>query len=211
MINSNSKKSNQFIPLGDQEVHCKVNTQTEELICKINSQSIFSDQNVIFPLPILKQADEFAIKDNDGVYRVHKTRDLQYFKANGKHTELVLHNNKSILLKRKGIGMINSIIGNYPSFARVHKSYIINIEKVIYYDPCFKLVKLNLGSTEKIINIGGEYKEQFERKFFNRKISLGSNSELAKHGIIRVPSKVLLLITKIFLQAYKELIPDSLK
>lgn len=77
-------------------------------------------------------------------------KDIKYLESLKDYIRIFLDNGKSLMTKQKISTMIELLPDN--KFIRVHKSYIVNIEKIKTLSPT------NIGLTDKMIPIGRSYK-----------------------------------------------------
>jgi two-component system LytT family response regulator len=73
---------------------------------------------------------KITIPQQDG-FQVLETANILYCKADDNYTEIYLNNNKKILVS-KTLKYFEEALSN-SSFARVHKSYLVNVNEVIKY------------------------------------------------------------------------------
>jgi len=73
---------------------------------------------------------KITIPQQDG-FEILETSDILYCKADDNYTEIYLNNNKKKLVS-KTLKHFEDIL-SYSSFARVHKSYLVNVNEVTKY------------------------------------------------------------------------------
>ena len=73
---------------------------------------------------------KITIPQLDG-FEILNTSDILYCKADDNYTEIYLNNNKKKLVS-KTLKYFEDTLSNY-SFARVHKSYLVNVNEVVKY------------------------------------------------------------------------------
>lgn len=87
-------------------------------------------QNTILKIKNKAVTGKITIPQQSG-FEVLSTKDILYCKADDNYTEIYLSNNKRKVVS-KTLKYFETALGNY-NFARVHKSYLINLNKVIKY------------------------------------------------------------------------------
>jgi two-component system LytT family response regulator len=75
-------------------------------------------------------AGKITIPQLDG-FEILNTNDIMYCKADDNYTEIYLNNNKKKLVS-KTLKYFEEAL-NHSNFARVHKSYLVNVNEVVKY------------------------------------------------------------------------------
>lgn len=119
---------------------------------------ILMSQNTEFSLGTVEQKKEI---ENDFIFfkadkKIHKLyfKDIQFIEGSGNYAKIHSQNAKSLMVLDK----LSDIIEKLPSkqFFRVHKSYIINVQKIKEIEGN----RVKIG--EKAIPISASYKQAFE-------------------------------------------------
>ena len=74
-----------------------------------------------------QQVDRIALSTNDGLIFV-QTHEIMYCKAESNYTQVVLNNNKKILVAKTLKDIDDTLAGK--DFFRVHNSYLVNINHI---------------------------------------------------------------------------------
>jgi two-component system, LytTR family, response regulator len=94
----------------------------------INKENALQDQILIPKTNIVN--GKITIPQQNG-FEVINTSDILYCKADDNYTEIYLNNNKKKLVS-KTLKYFEDALNN-GSFARVHKSYLVNVNEVVKY------------------------------------------------------------------------------
>lgn len=103
------------------------------------------------------QMQKIALPASDGVSFV-KLQDIQYFEADGSYTKIYTLTNTYLVSKK--IKEFDYLFLNDSDFFRVHRSYVININKITKYSKS-EGITLEL-QTPDTIPVGREKKQEFE-------------------------------------------------
>jgi len=87
-------------------------------------------QNQVLQPKIKSVNDKITIPQQNG-FEVIDTADILFCKADDNYTEIYLKNEKKKLVS-KTLKYIEGILGN-SNFARVHKSYLVNVDEIVKY------------------------------------------------------------------------------
>lgn len=168
--------------------------------------------NIILPDFQRGMSDGFSIKSSDGIYYTFQCQDIAFFEANGKNTIIHFTDGSTQILNRKGIGTVQKIISAHPFFVRSHKSYVVNLNKIYWYDPEFKRIAIRTEKKERKLDIGGEYKSEFEKQFFTQKTLLNPTStQLTKNNTNKeMPVTALLQMAYLYYNAYSDVMKKAI-
>lgn len=103
----------------------------------------------------IKESDNsFFLKTNEGYQRV-EVNELRYVEALGDYVQVFSENNKFILN-----GTLKAVDSKLPKkdFLRVHRSYIVNLNKID------KLEEGSIIIGKKLIPVGRSYKKEFTQR-----------------------------------------------
>ncbi len=126
---------------GNAHLENESNSQQDVLNVKEGHYSFFKD--IIF------------VK-NEFVYQKIKIKDLNWVEAHRSYCEIATSKKKYLL--SISLNTFGKLV-NYPTILRVHRSYMVNIDKI----DAFEGSKVYIG--EKTIPIGTSYKDDFARIF----------------------------------------------
>lgn len=102
--------------------------------------------------------NEFCfVKDKSGGYKKVSFEDLLFVKSLGNYLQFVTINGTFIALG--ALSALESELSHHDRFARVHKSYFVNIQRVEHLSPGGLLV----GGHE--IPVGGKFMENIKETF----------------------------------------------
>lgn len=106
----------------------------DELIKAVSYVTEIKEKENILEDRILKSKmnsaeGKITLPQQDG-FQVLNVSDILYCKADDNYTEIYLENKK--LLVSKTLKYFEEALANYP-FARIHKSYLVNVNEVIKY------------------------------------------------------------------------------
>lgn len=106
----------------------------DELIKAVNHVAIIKEkenelQNKVLSPKALKTTGKITIPQQDG-FEVLDVNDIVFCKADDNYTEIHLANSKKLVSKT--LKYFEESLGNYD-FARIHKSYLVNINCIVKY------------------------------------------------------------------------------
>lgn len=100
-----------------------------DYVTEIRTQE-YNLQNVILKPTSIKVEGKITIPTQNG-FEILSIQDIVYAKADDNYTEIFLKNNKKKLVS-KTLKYFEDILKN-NSFARVHKSYLVNVNTIVSY------------------------------------------------------------------------------
>lgn len=168
--------------------------------------------NFIIPNELIKPPSKVCIRDSDGIFRIFEVSNITYFEANRKETNIYFKDGSMLPLK-SGIGKVEELIEHLPSFTRVQRKYIINIDKITWYDPVFRFIGINSGTFKKRIPVGQEYVKKFDENMFNHALVLnptkGKNYKNYFNFSRKAILSAILSLACLYEKALKNTIPED--
>lgn len=108
-----------------------------------------------------------ALSLSDGMVFV-EVADIELLEADGAYTKVVQRDGTSILVSKK-LKVFEDLLLHRPNFARPHRSYIVNLNRIRRYNRGESLLLMDNGTT---IPIARDKKQEFDTLLRDRKIAL---------------------------------------
>lgn len=108
-----------------------------------------------------------ALSLSDGMVFV-EVADIELLEADGAYTKVVQRDGTSILVSKK-LKVFEDLLLHRPNFARPHRSYIVNLNRIRRYNRGESLLLMDNGTT---IPIARDKKQEFDALLRDRKIAL---------------------------------------
>lgn len=121
--------------------------------------------NVVLKLmDSLKQKQILELLDTEGYRHITSYDKVVYIKSSGHYLNYNLVGEEKVTLR----GSINDIEGKYSEykFARIHKSYIVNLKYVKSMNLNFGKISMSVKDKDFRLSISRTYKESFEKRYF---------------------------------------------
>ena len=111
--------------------------------------------------PMMQTVTYLSVRDTNGIYFQIYFDDLLYIKSSGKVLYFTTENG-SVVTRDFSMEQLAGLLPEY--FCRCHKSYIVNIRKVMNYDKTNQRLTMQFASNDQIA-VGRKYKTTFEKDF----------------------------------------------
>lgn len=142
-------------------------TQAIDRVLKKQGQNQFSNRIEVLKDHLKNEkSQKIALPANDGISFVN-VKDIQYFEADGSYTKVYTLSNMYMVSKK--IKEFETLLQNDNRFFRVHRSYIINLNKIVKYNRT-EGVSLEIKTLDTI-PVGREKKHDFENIIKNISLS----------------------------------------
>lgn len=106
----------------------------------------------------VKQLQKIGLPLSDGLVFI-KVEDILYFEADGSYTHVITNQEKYLVSKK--IKEFHELLSNDAHFFRVHRSYLVNIQKIKKYSK--KDGATLLFENNKVIPVAREKKNEFDQ------------------------------------------------
>ena len=136
----------------------KVQSAIEKAIKTRGQNKIIEQVSVLKENLSVQQLQKIGLPLSDGLQFI-KIDDLLYFEADGSYTQVITKAKEKFIVCKK-IKEFNELLQNDNRFYRVHRSYLVNVEKILKYSK--KDGATLLFENNKVIPVAREKKNDFD-------------------------------------------------
>lgn len=136
----------------------KVQSAIEKAIKTRGQNKIIEQVSVLKENLSVQQLQKIGLPLSDGLQFI-KIDDLLYFEADGSYTQVITKAKEKFMVCKK-IKEFNELLQNDNRFYRVHRSYLVNVEKILKYSK--KDGATLLFENNKVIPVAREKKNDFD-------------------------------------------------